>query len=81
MLTFASLFFAAQFFTKRYLIVSTTALMAVLSIGGSHNRLRLALKSRPGSDKNSRNIIKNHLLFCLSMADVIAAILYILSSR
>jgi len=81
MLTFASLFFATQFFTQREHVMFSTALMALLSILGSHNRLRVALRNPAIDNTSSRRILHNHLIFCCSMGCFMGGILVILFDR
>ena len=81
MLTFASLFFASQFFTQREHVMFTSALMAMLSILGSHNRLRAAIRDQKISDKARRRVLLNHLFFCCAMGCFVGGILVLIFNR
>lgn len=81
MLTFASLFFASQFFTQREHVMFTSSLMAMLSILGSHNRLRVAIRDQEISDKARHRILLNHLFFCCAMGCFMGAILVLIFNR
>lgn len=77
-LTFASLFFAKQFLLRREHIMSCSILMAMLSIFGSHNRLRIALHDLKLNEKMRRNTLRNHLFFCCAMGLFMGGILILL---
>lgn len=81
MLTFASLFFASQFLTQREHVMLCSALMAMLSILGSHNRLRVALRDPKIDDQTRRSILTNHLFFCCAMGCFMGGILVLIFDR
>jgi hypothetical protein len=81
MLTFAGLFFASQFLSQREHVIFCSALMAMLSILGSHNRLRVSLRDCKIVEQARRSILINHLFFCCAMGCFIGGLLLLIFDR
>lgn len=81
MLTFAGLFFASQFLSQRDHVIFCSALMAMLSILGSHNRLRATLHDHKIDAPARRPILINHLFFCCAMGCFMGGLLLLIFDR